>query len=112
MRHWTMLELCALSLAGDYRSLGKYLDEFESFSPASDVGTDVARRAFMLCMRSEVLRSEGRAESAERAAIEAQALMPGESSELFFFSEFMLHRQVEAALVAGRWAAAEEYLAR
>jgi DNA-binding CsgD family transcriptional regulator/tetratricopeptide (TPR) repeat protein len=112
MRHWTMLELCALSLAGDYRSLGKYLDEFESFSPAGDVGTDVARRAFMLCMRSEVLRSEGRAESAERAATEAQALMSGESGELFFFSEFMLHRQVEAALAAGRWAAAEEYLAR
>ncbi|MGX9901886.1 hypothetical protein ACW0JT_22280 [Arthrobacter sp. SA17] len=111
MRHWTVLELFALSAAADYRSLGKYLDEFESLRPGEDPsGGSPARRAFMLAMRSEVLRSEGRSESAENLAAEAQALLTADGSELFFFPEFVLHRQLGAAMSAGHWIAAEDYL--
>lgn len=111
MRHWTVLELFALSAAADYRSLGKYLDEFESIRPGEDPsGGSPARRAFMLAMRSEVLRSEGRAESAENAAAEAQALLAADGSELFFFPEFVLHRQLGAAMSAGHWTAVEDHL--
>lgn len=111
MRHWRVLELFALSLAAEYRSLGKYLDEFESINSADRDGGSAGRRAFMLAMRSEVLRSEGRPESAQRMAAEAQGPGLGESAELFFFSEFVLHRQVGAALSAGHWETADEYLA-
>jgi DNA-binding CsgD family transcriptional regulator len=112
MRHWTVLELFALSAAADYRSLGKYLDEFESIRPGGvdPGGGSPARRAFMLAMRSEVLRSEGRSETAENTAAEAQALLAADGSELFFFPEFVLHRQLGAAMSAGRWMAVDDYL--
>ncbi|WP_247044372.1 helix-turn-helix transcriptional regulator [Arthrobacter rhizosphaerae] len=112
MRHWTVLELFALSAAADYRSLGKYLDEFDSIPPGEDPNRgSPARGAFMLAMRSEVLRSEGRSEAAENVAAEANALLTAEGSELFFFPEFVLHRQLGAAMASGHWIAVEDYLA-
>lgn len=65
----------------------------------------------MLAMRSEVLRSEGRSEAAENVAAEANALLTAEGSELFFFPEFVLHRQLGAAMASGHWIAVEDYLA-
>jgi DNA-binding CsgD family transcriptional regulator/tetratricopeptide (TPR) repeat protein len=105
-----VLELLAMSMNGAYPALAIKLDEFGSSEAQRGDHASMARQAFIAAMRSEVLRAAGRPESAQRIAGEGRKLLATSDQEPLFLAEFVLHREVGAALDAGNWSKTENLL--
>lgn len=105
-----VLELMAMSMKGAYPALAAKLDEFGSSEPHHDEHASTARLAFTAGMRSEVLRAAGRSESAQRIAEEGRKLLETSDHQPLFLTEFLLRREVGAALDAGNWPKTENLL--
>lgn len=106
-----LLELMALSLAGDYVSLVKQLDGMEP-PPGTVDNRPVQTRVFALVMRAEHMMATGNFVRAQDLAQRAMDLLADEEEELFFFSEFVLVRFLTAAITAADWKAAQHALSR
>lgn len=104
-----MSRLLSLDLAGEFEALAHLLEApGTSGAPVDDAGS---ARAFLLALRSDVLRAQGDPVKAQLLARQASGYVDMGPEELFFYPEFVLYRKVASALDAGDWAGAEENLA-
>ena len=106
-----LLELMALSLAGDYANLVKALDDMEPQPGSVDI-RPLQTRVFAMVMRAEQKMAAGSFGKARDLAQRAMDLLADEEDELFFFSEFVLVRFLTAAISAADWNAAQRALSR
>ncbi|MGW9413256.1 LuxR C-terminal-related transcriptional regulator [Arthrobacter cupressi] len=104
-----MAKLLSLDLAGDFEGLAGLLEAPETAAAVPDDGGPA--RAFLLALRADVLRAGGDPVQAHGLTQQAAAYADMDPEELFFYPEFVLYRKVAAALDAGDWLGAEEYLA-
>lgn len=106
-----VIQLLDLDVAGDFQGLAGVLKDLAPVLLAGieDRKLDVLR-AFLLCMRSDVLRAQGDPVQALAEANKAAERVAEDPEELFFIKEFVLYRQAAAAVDSGDWVQAENLL--
>ncbi|MBO1266483.1 LuxR C-terminal-related transcriptional regulator [Arthrobacter cavernae] len=107
-----VVQLLDLDMAGDFQGLAGLLQELGPvlLTGVEDRKQDVLS-AFLLCMRSDVLRAEGDPVQALAEANQAAELVIDDPEELFFIREFVLYRRAAAAVDSGDWVQTEKILA-